>query len=287
VDLTPFAKTTEYVNGLSLGPKGELVSAAGFREHVKVWSPAGKQLAHFADRRGYGSVCWEGALSSRGVVAAGFGNLELWFWNLKSKKGRAVAKLGGIIVSLAWSKNGKRLFAGNAGGNTVHLFDDAGKPLAVSARAKKSATTRVALTPDGKTGFSGGGDKQVHVWDAAKCVEIGAMAGHTGVIMALAISRDGSRVLSGSQDRTARVWDVKRGRAVCTLEGHRKQVAAVAWSPDGSRVATASNDRTVRVWDAESGEQLHAFRFGVVPSALAWGAVLYVGAGYDIFSVAH
>ncbi|MFT3837301.1 MAG: hypothetical protein QM723_09935 [Myxococcaceae bacterium] len=277
-----FATTTESVHGLTLGDDGRLVSAAGFRDHVRVWSPEGKELAHFANTQGYGSVCWQGALSSRGVVAAGFGNLELWMWSLKSKKGRAVAKLGGIVASLCWSADGRRLFTGNCGDNIVRLWSDEGELLAESSKTKKSATWMVALTPDGKTGFSGSGDKLVHVWDATKCVETGALVGHTGKILGLCVSNDGKRLASASQDRTARVWDLKKGKCIATLEGHRKQVAAVAFSPDGKRVATASNDRTVRVWDAASGAELRSHAFEEAPAAVAWGEVLFVGVGNEI-----
>lgn len=273
------AQQKDDLNGLSVGADGSIIAASGFGQ-LKLWDGKGKLLGRLAPKDP--GVCWFGAMSSKGVVATGFGDCTLWLWEPKKKKQRAVTTLGGIVASVAWSADGKLLFTGNCGDNTVRAWSPAGDLLA-SGKTKKSGTWFVALTPDGKTGFSGSGDKRVHVWDAKTCKETGELTGHTGKILGLAVSPDGRSVVSASQDGTARIWDVKQGKAVATLKGHQKQVISVAISPDGKRVATGSTDRTVRLWDAKSGKPLLQLPFdGAFPTALAWGKALYAAREQDL-----
>jgi WD40 repeat protein len=209
------------IRGLSCAPNGLLVAASGFGE-VILWDPTGGQLASFkASTR---VVCWYGAMSSKGVVATAFGDCTLHLWKPNNNTHRKVATLGGIVASLAWSMDGERLFTGNCGDKTVRRWSAQGELIA-EGKTKKSATWFVALTPDGRTGLSGSGDKLVHVWDATTCRETGTLVGHSGKILHLAVAGDGSTAASASQDRTARVWNLQTGQTVTVFDGHRKQVA--------------------------------------------------------------
>ncbi|MES2572345.1 MAG: hypothetical protein V4710_20105 [Verrucomicrobiota bacterium] len=104
------------INGLSCAPCGLLVAASGYGE-VRLWDPKGEQLANFKPSNP--GVCWYGAMSSKGVVATGFGDCTLRLWDPEKKTHRKVATLGGIVASVAWSMDGERLFTGNCGDKTV------------------------------------------------------------------------------------------------------------------------------------------------------------------------
>jgi WD40 repeat protein len=223
-------------------------------------------------------------MSSKGIVAAGFGDRTLRFWEPEKQTDHTVASLGGIVASVAWSLDGERLFTGNCGDKKVHCWNARGELIA-EGKTKKSATWFVALTPDGRTGLSGSGDKLVHVWDATTCRETGALSGHRGKILYIAVSGDGRTAASASQDRTARVWDLQTGQTITTFDGHRKQVVCVAFEPGGDRIATASSDRTVRIWSPDSGKEVMKLPFGdVAPAAVAWGRELYIARGKDLLA---
>ncbi|MES2572346.1 MAG: hypothetical protein V4710_20110 [Verrucomicrobiota bacterium] len=157
--------------------------------------------------------------------------------------------------------------------------------LIAEGKTKKSATWFVGLTPDGRTGLSGSGDKLIHVWDATTCHETVTLVGHSGKILHLAVSGNGHTVASASQDRTARVWDLQTGQTVTVFGGHRKQVLWVTFEPGGDRMATTSSDRTVRIWSATSGKELMKLPFSdIAPTAVAWGKELYVAQGKDLLA---
>jgi WD40 repeat protein/serine/threonine protein kinase len=109
-----------------------------------------------------------------------------------------------------------------------------------------------------------------YYWQRHMHLELLALRGHTGPILAVAYSRDGRRIATGSADKSARVWDAETGLESFRLEGHTDSVRAVAFSRDGQRIVTGSWDRTVRVWDAATGRSLRSI----------------VANGKEVFSVA-
>jgi len=97
-----------------------------------------------------------------------------------------------------------------------------------------------------------------YYWQRQLHLELRALRGHTGPILAVAYSSDGRRIVTGSADKTARVWDAETGQESFQLEGHTDSVRSVAFSRDGQRIVTGSWDRTVRVWEAATGRPLRS-----------------------------
>jgi WD40 repeat protein len=66
----------------------------------------------------------------------------------------------------------------------------------------------VAVTADGTTALSGGGDGTVRVWDLATGQLRATLTGHISV-SSVAVTPDGTTAVSGgSYDGTVRVWDL-------------------------------------------------------------------------------
>jgi WD40 repeat protein len=107
----------------------------------------------------------------------------------------------------------------------------------------------VALAPDGRTLFSGGGDETIRAWDLASGSEVAALEGHRGQVFCLALDPAGARLASGSEDFTVRLWDVARRREEAVLRGRAAAVHSVAFTPDGTRLASASRDGAIDLWD--------------------------------------
>jgi RNA polymerase sigma factor (sigma-70 family) len=118
----------------------------------------------------------------------------------------------------------------------------------------------VAISPDGQTAASGGGqgDPTVRLWDMATARELRVFTGHTGQITGLAFTRDGKQLISCANDATVRLWDVGTGAEVRQFRGHTEAVGALALAPDGKTLATASQDDTVRLWDVATGAELRS-----------------------------
>jgi uncharacterized protein (TIGR02996 family) len=243
-------------HGLSRTARGDLVCAGGFggrgaQQVSVVDAKTGAVRAAFGAETAV--VCWYAEASCDGVVATAFGDCTVRLWDPETGKTRTLAKLDGIVASLAWSADGRLLFTGNCGDNTVRLWDvDRGVVLA-EHRTKKSATWFVAMSGDAKRAVCGASDKVVHVLAPMEGRETAALTGHTGKINALAFFPDRTRVVSGSQDKSVRVWDLEASKELAVFGGHTKEVTAVAVSPDGAALASASSDGTIRLWDLATG----------------------------------
>jgi WD40 repeat protein len=270
-------------SGLSRAGAGQLVAAGGFggpgRHQVSlIDTQTGVIQGSFGTESAV--VCWYAESSCDGVVAAGFGDLSLRLWTPETNVTRQLATLGGIVASVAWSADGKHLFTGNCGDNTVRLWDVARGTVIAERKTKKSATWFVAMSGDATRAVSGAGDKVLHVWEPMSGLEIASLTGHTGKITGLAFFPDGARVASASQDRSVRLWDLDAQKELFVLRGHAKEVRCVAVAPDGTQLASASSDGTIRLWDAQTGAEECVLSVGATAAA----AITYSADGEELFA---
>jgi WD40 repeat protein len=132
----------------------------------------------------------------------------------------------------------------------------------------------MALSPNGKIVASGGGDRNMRLWDVETRKIVLEWTRYTAVY-ALCWSADGERVVSGSSDGTARIWDVNSGGApvqpVLIIRTGHDWVRAVVYSPDSSKLATGGNwEDAVEIWDANTGKRLNTLKHHNWVLSLAW-----------------
>jgi WD40 repeat protein len=127
----------------------------------------------------------------------------------------------------------------------------------------QSASTSIAMTPDGKRLVSGGKDGTLTFWDNTnikKPVLIKTFKPRSGAPLTVDISADGRTVVSGSLSGMIDLWDASNGQCMLTLTGHTAFVRSVAFSPDGTRLVSASADKTAKIWDVKSGACLQTLK---------------------------
>lgn len=123
----------------------------------------------------------------------------------------------------------------------------------------EQAATVARFTPDGLRVVSGGLDRQVIVWDAARGEEIYRRQASYGV-RSLAVSNDGRWIAAACLDPGVggefRLWRADDGGEVRTLPARTYPVTWVGFSPRSERIATASEDGTLVLWDVLTGRQV-------------------------------
>ncbi len=199
------------------------------------WSPDGKQIA-----------C--GGYEFRGDIRNAKGVVEIWNPTLR-KKIKQFKGSTGVVSSVAWSPNGKRIAVG-----------------------------------DDIVGGIGSGKKRiVKIWDFQTGKSVFSFEKHVDSIASVSWrglniiwSPDGEKIASGINENedSIKVWEVSSGEILYTLKGRTP-----AWSPDGKRIATIvhtkRDHRVVKVWDASTGKELFEFLSYQNNPGYGWGSDLH------------
>ncbi|MBS1808152.1 MAG: TIR domain-containing protein [Acidobacteria bacterium] len=129
-------------------------------------------------------------------------------------------------------------------------------------KGQADGVNSVAVSPDGRTLASGGGDGTVTLWDVAQAKESATLRSGSDRVWSVSFAPDGRTLASGGSDGTVKIWEVTSGRELVMLEGHQDDVYSVAFAPDGRRLASGSGDGTVKLWDVAQAKVKVTLRSG-------------------------
>jgi TPR repeat protein len=162
------------------------------------------------------------------------------------------------VVSIAFSPDGKRMYALVSGGYFMKLDPASGEVGAELGLVAQRACCRIVVSPDGKYLVSGNYDNLVLIWDAETGAQLRSFNGHSDYVASVAFSPDGNQIASASYDGTIRIWNVGSGKQVRSLNPRVGKAYSVAFSPDGKSLASGHTDGDIKVWDVAGGRLLNS-----------------------------
>ncbi len=127
-----------------------------------------------------------------------------------------------------------------------------GSPWAHSTESGGSEISSLALSPDGKTLLSGGGDRRVRLWDIASGKPLALMQGHSERVAGVAFLPDGKTAISCSPDNTLRLWNLADGTELKSIDTNR-DADRLALLPGGTQVLVGTG-ASIHLWDIEKSE---------------------------------
>ncbi|MEJ7636753.1 MAG: WD40 repeat domain-containing protein [Singulisphaera sp.] len=124
----------------------------------------------------------------------------------------------------------------------------------------------LAVSPDGMTLASIGGDRTIKLWDA-ETDDRTTLSGQGPPAWCIAFHPDGKTLVSGGGDKSAHIWDVSSGKPVGSLP-IGGDLLAIAFSGDGKTLALSSSTARsprpvpgiVTLWDGATRQPKARFR---------------------------
>jgi WD40 repeat protein len=266
-----FAARQLYVCSLAYSPDGKLLASAGYNSpELCLWDAAtGTELRRWRAHRSpvrkiYFSPDGK-LLASRCVPLQPTQtdrSLKLWDVRTGQEIRRfAVADRGPVKSDLAFSPDGKRLFA--ADGYATRAWDTGtGRKLPCLFRSARllalapagRSMIAVAERPEDRSGAAVPGAAKAPafaLWEVSTGKERLHFDGIPRESLNCFIFSPDGRVVAGGGCGGTRVflWDTRTGKRLAVLEGHDNWIMDLAFAPDGKALASASYDTTVLIWD--------------------------------------
>jgi len=126
----------------------------------------------------------------------------------------------------------------------------------------------LAVSLDGETLVSGGGDGQLIWWSATaeKPQPIRTVDAHQGFynwIRALAVSPDGKLLASGGNDGIVKLWNMADGKPVREMSDHRGEtfnnIYSVLFHPSGKFLLSGDLQGKIIQWEVSTGKKIREF----------------------------
>jgi serine/threonine protein kinase len=104
----------------------------------------------------------------------------------------------------------------------------------------------IAMSGDGQSFATAGGDNNVRLWLTAKGVKILTLP-HQNPVTALSFSQDGKFLLTGTIDGNVKLWNLQ-AKSVEQIAMKVGKITAIALSPDSQLIAIAMQPGGIQIW---------------------------------------
>jgi WD40 repeat protein len=223
---------------------GDADLESAFRWELGAWAAETHELMLALDYPGKVSAV---ALSTDGrlIAAAGpDGRVLLWRTDTGAAYGKPLAHPAGVH-GLAFLPNTHTLLTGCADG-AARLWDCdrgalLGDPMSHYRSADQPArewpfldgVSSVAVSPDGKSAVTGGGDGTIRLWSLPDGRSLASAVASAEPVLAVAFSPDGRTVLSGDCEWQVSRWDGQSLQRLGPQRNVGSVVRSLAFTPDG------------------------------------------------------
>jgi WD40 repeat protein len=279
------------VGAIALSPDGKtLVSSSYSNKAIKIWNLETGELEKTLE--GHGAMVNTIAISpNQKIIASGSVDETVKTWDFSTGKFRHTLQIYGElakkeITCVVFSADGKYLYAGTKGANTVYWDANTGKEegslgllstgcsrIAISADGRTIAgispgrlqvfdppgkkrfeiepdhtNASIAISADGETIYIGDTKSNIYLWNSRTAQEIGTLTTRSKSLKPLVVSPDGQTLVSGTLGGLIKIWDLKSLTEISAIDAHSSFLTGLIFTPDGQNLIS-SGDTTIKVWE--------------------------------------
>jgi WD40 repeat protein/serine/threonine protein kinase len=184
-----------------------------------------------------------------------------------------------VVSSLAATPDGRSLLSGGSDG--VRLWNGETGACVATLQGLDDDITAVAISHDGKVGFSGTRNGQLRVWDlqGQTCLHNLKTPSPNKGVDSLCLSPDGGMGLSGHGFSLV-LWDLRTGQYRFNVDpqegmhdGVCYPVTTICMSPDARLAVSGGAGKRINLWDLAAGsrmKRLDGHDLGLISAALDW-----------------
>jgi RNA polymerase sigma factor (sigma-70 family) len=236
---------------------GKTVIVGDGRGNIVYWDVAsGREIRRLGPTPG---VVHALAITRDGKTLASGSWGKVFFWDVASGKALDEAQVNNdSVMQMLFTPDGK-ILALRDQGNTIQLWDRAGKRKLHELKGHTGHVSCIDLSPDGKTLVSGSWkDGHIRVWDVALGKEKHGFMAYDRDVVNVAFSPDGKTIVSTGNIGGLRLWDAATGEKLRQPPTFNLPMN-LAFAPDGKTFAGTEGDGRLHVYDGSTGKHLRAF----------------------------
>ncbi|HEV7401943.1 MAG TPA: WD40 repeat domain-containing protein [Chthoniobacteraceae bacterium] len=188
------------------------------------------------------------------------------------------------LIACRFDPTGKYVFA-TSQNRSIYRWELAGGKRSALA-GHDSWAFDLAVTADGQTLISAGGDDTLIWWPAAAEAPEPArkVKAHDGWIRCVGLSPDGQFVASGGNDRMVRLWNATDGAKVREFPAAERDIYALRFHPSGEWLLAGDLDGKIHQWEVATGKLVRSLDAAPLHSYNEGQQVHYGGVRALVFS---
>ena len=253
VALGPLPTGYRPVMALAVSPDGRQL-AAGCGPEVAVFDLSGELPVVRARARAHldavQSLAW--SPDGRRLLTGAFRRVMVWDAASLAPEREILSGLTDRITSIQVLPDGAQALLADgvvAEKGVVRVLDVTGGAVVRSWSAHADTIFAMALSADGQSLATAGGDALVRLWEVATGRETARLEAHATQVLCLSFNADATQLVTGGADRQLKVWDVKTRENIVALAAKPTAFNAVTWHATGPVFAVTDEGTLWRYTD--------------------------------------
>lgn len=235
------------ITALLFSPNSQVLISGSADGSIQQWDLRNRQMFCHLFSQGWGISTL--ALSRQEpLLVSGSQDGLIQLWDLETETRIAnLVQLHQPITGLVIDPTGQTLWSSS--GKSICQWNLRNDQLITSLKGHVDTVTAIALSRDGSTLISAGGDKLLKIWNVNNGQQQKLIAAHRDRIHSLAVHPQQPWVASASEDSTIKLWDFWTGQRLASLR-QSWAVHAMAFSPQGLLVSGGA-DAVLQIWQQQ------------------------------------